>query len=570
MPMSEQYVYDVFISFAGEDRIWTEEQVLRRLQRCRTMDGRMPRIFFDRSRTGVQTGEPWGQSLANAVLESRKFVAIYSRSYFSKPACNYELEAANELDLDRRMRLINPVLYDLTLEKVPLRVASAQYIRIDWPDWFERLCDALELTPAREVLTLGFKGDLPSSIEVNNTLPPVRIEVYSDSGGRGRDVAISISTKTGDLRGELTVISRNGVAEFSDLSFAEPHDKPVSLFASADGCISASSKGIQVLRPAVPEIPAGVSIDATGNPFFFCKGEALALITEDCLAIWSIEGRQVGKSFRFDAPLRFIVRDQDHIAVADWAGHVRIIAQDGQISEWDFGAQDEKLAIPGGMVLSERHLFLGFWNGNLYRLQPDNERELIGQHAAGVQALAAIGNRIVVVDLEGKLVMWEADRVIFSSDTGERCIHGMKTVGDGVIFVGENHLLKFAPQTKSIFREALRLCAPLTTLTDVDCPLICDDQGRGFRFNAGLTREIRFQVPPGARPVSADHSGKWAVFRQPDGTHTLLRRHQVVYTHHGPLAVSPDGHHFAIGEHRRLRLLDENAIHTLISGRENG
>lgn len=567
--MSADYEYDVFISFAGEDRIWTEEQVLRRLQRCRTMDGRMPRIFFDRSRTGVQTGEAWDESLAKAIDVSRKFVAIYSRSYFSKEACKFELRIANERDLGRRMRFINPVLYDLTLEKIPRHVTDAQYIRIDWPDWFERLCDALELTPAREVLMLGFKGDLPSSIEVNNTLPPVMVEVYSDSGGRGRDVAINLSTKAGDLRGDLTVISRNGVAEFSDLSFAEAHDKPVSLFASADGCASVSSKGIRVLPPAVTRIPAGVSVEATGNPWFFCNGEALALITDNTLAIWSIEGRQVSKGWRFFAPLRFIIRNQDHIAVGDWAGRVRIVAQDGESSEWDFSAQDEKLAIPGAMVLAEGRLFLGFWNGNLYRLQPGNQRELIGQHPAGVQALAVPGNRIVVVDLEGNLVMWDGDRVISNIDTGERYIHGMKTVGTGAVFVGGNHLLKYVPQTKSLFREALRLSGALTTLTDVDCPLVCDDQGRGFRFNAGLTPEIRFQVPPGARPVSADHSGRWAVFRQPDGTHTLLRRHQVVYTHSGPLAVSPDGHHFAISENGRLRLLDEDAIHTLINRGRN-
>src|SRR6476660_526103 len=117
--MSKVYNYDVFISFAGEDRIWTEEQVLRRLQRCRKADGCMPKIFFDRSRTGVQTGEAWDESLANAVPESRKFVAIYSRSYFSKSACRYEMNTANRLDLDRSMRFINPVLYDLTLEKIP-------------------------------------------------------------------------------------------------------------------------------------------------------------------------------------------------------------------------------------------------------------------------------------------------------------------------------------------------------------------------------------------------------------------------------------------------------------------
>jgi hypothetical protein len=565
------FCYDVFISYASEDRAWAEERVLKPLQRCRTADGRVPKIFFDREREGLQVGEEWQGALAKAIQDSQKFVPIYSRNYFSKQPCIWELNIANGLDLARKERKLNPILLDVTASRdVPSEVRSAQFVSVDVHDWLARLCHAIGFEPAKEVLTLRFKSHLPAMLVVNNTLPPVEVEVFSDAHGHGPNVEVNLSAKKGGLRGDLTVISRNGVAEFSDLSFSEPHDKPMSIFASADGCVSASSSAFRVLPPPAPVIPLGRSIDVFGDPFFFPNGQALAVLVSGRLSVWNTEGKQVGESLPIDAPIRFIVRDEGFIAIADWTGHIWIVAQNGQAYEWDFSSQNEKLAVPGGIALIGGCAYVGFWNGNVYRLQPGSEAELLWQHPLGVQALSTVGKRIAIVDLAGKLLLWESGVSISAVETGESCIHNMKTVGDNVILVGERHLLKYLPQSKSLLREPLHLATIHATLADISCPIVCDVQGRGFRFDAGLTPKKRFQIPAGAFPVSADHVGVWAVCRLAEGAHILLRGHQVVHTHAGPLAVSPDGQHFALGENDALRLLDPVVIETLIEREKNG
>jgi hypothetical protein len=143
----------------------------------------------------------------------------------------------------------------------------------------------------------------------------------------------------------------------------------------------------------------------------------------------------------------------------------------------------------------------------------------------------------------------------------------LAVVSGSVILVGERHLLKFLPRSRTLLKEPLRLSDILCVLPDVESPIVCDVEGRGFRFNTGLTAGRRFQVPAGAYPVSADHAGELAVFRQLDGAHLVLRGHQVVYTHPGYLAVSPDGRSFAVGDAGRLRVLDRAAFDNLLGAR---
>jgi len=557
--------YDIFISYASEDRAWVEDRLLRPLQRCRTTDGRRPEIFFDRDDTGLQVGEAWEPALAAAIKSSLKFVPVYSRNYFSKEPCTWELGIANRSDLARKKGKINGVLLDPTAASiVPVEVENAQFVSIDIPDWFARLCKAIGLEPGTEVLKLSFREQLPATVAANDPLPSIGIEVQPESGGRGRDVEITLASKFGEIRGELTVFSRNGVAEFHDISFAVPYDKPITLLASADNCVSASSSPLKVVRSTNPAAKPGTLIHAEGDPVFFSNGKALAVMASDVLGVWSMEGGQIGQERRIHAPIRIIVRSQDHIALADWAGRVCLLGQDGQTHEWNFGGQTNKLAIPGAVALVGGDVYIGFWNGTIYRLQPGNEPALLLHHPVGVQALAAVGSGLAMVDLGGRLMFWEGAGSTSVIETGETCIHSMKSISDGVNIVGERNLLKYFPKSKSLMREPLRLGAILAVLADVDCPIVCDAHGHSLRFNAGLTAE-RFQVPVGACPVSADNSGIWAVFRQSDGNHLLMRRHQVVYTCAGSIAVSPDGRHFVIEENRALRLLDSAGMEALIN-----
>ena len=83
--MSSAARYDLFLSYAGTDRAEVRE-LARDLERAGL------RVFLDE--TDVELFEPITDAIAAALRSSRALLAYYSRSYSSRPACQYELTAA--------------------------------------------------------------------------------------------------------------------------------------------------------------------------------------------------------------------------------------------------------------------------------------------------------------------------------------------------------------------------------------------------------------------------------------------------------------------------------------------
>lgn len=562
--------FDVFISYASEDRGWVEERIVRPLHRCRTVAGMIPSVFFDHDRHALEVGQSWSDALTESIRQSRSFVPIYSSRYFDKEMCRRELDTAYVLGTSGAPK-IAPVLIDLTSQgKIPPKMLSLQFIAVDMQDWFQRLCDGLNLQASAEVLTLQVRTLLPPTVIVNNTLPPIEVEVTTDSRARVRDVEITLSARRAELRGTVNAISRHGVAVFDDLSFVAPTERDILLLATADGCVSHASNPFRVVRPASVAAPAGTRLITSGDPIFFAGGNELIVHRSDRFRVWTAEGKALGAELPITAPIRLMARDASMIGIADWTGRVRTLTASGETAEWTCAAPEDGLTIPGGLALAGGTAYVGFWNGDVYELRAGAPPRHMLHHPAGVQCLAVLGDSIALVDLSGRLTLYEEDRLIGGVETGEPCVHSLTAVAHSLILVGEHHLLKYLPASETLLKEPLRLAGIRGVLSDSETPVVCDVQGRGFRFDAGLTPRRRFQVPAGARPASADHHGEWAVFRQTDGTSLVLSGHRVVYTHAGPLAVSPDGQRFAVGEAGGLRLVDRAELEDLIGRRPDG
>ncbi len=90
---AEVYDYDVFISYARQDRAWVIPHVFTPLREAVLADGRKLTIFFDTS--SIRSGTAWQTKLALAIDASRFIVPIYSEAYFKQPYCRFEIMRAH-------------------------------------------------------------------------------------------------------------------------------------------------------------------------------------------------------------------------------------------------------------------------------------------------------------------------------------------------------------------------------------------------------------------------------------------------------------------------------------------
>ncbi len=562
------YRYDVFISYARVELAWVTTALYEPLQRCRTADGSVPRVFLDVGPDGLQVGHNWMEELANAIEASRKVILVFSKPYFASKMCQWEMKLAHSRDPTNAANTLLPILKDPGTEVDWLAGKLIQQLSSDAPGWFPQLCVALGVEPVEERVSLRFRDGPPESVQVNNTLAPIRVEVAPPQRSRG--VEVTLAAPGGVLRGSLTVVANDGIAEFSDLSMAEASARPLTLVASAAGCDPATSGAFRVVPPPSPRMPDGggdsVLVPAVGEAVFFDDGRSLAVIAPDRVSVFTSEGARAGDGHRLKSPLRWIVRRKQWLVLADWTGRVVILDQQGAAAEWEFGSTDGGLAVPGGGAIADDRVVVGFWNGDVYRLRPGTRKEKVFTHPRGVQGLAVAAGAIAAVDHSGSLVLRAEDGSVREVPTGERLVHAVLARGDGVIVVGARHLLTRRVAGGDLLRESTGIGETDAVLGHVECPVVCDAQGRGIRFDSGLSVVCRFHVPAGAAPTSADDPGDWTAFRQSDGNRLLMHRQKVVHTHRGgTLAVSPDGEWFALGERRGVRILGRDALLRLVA-----
>jgi hypothetical protein len=119
--------YDVFVSYAhdpAENRAWVKHAIVAPLAALRHADGTPYRIFFDEA--AIKVGTQWKTEIELALLGTRCFVPVYSERYFERPYCREEIEIADQLRIEGRLRIL-PVAR--AVDGVPERyLRKAQYL----------------------------------------------------------------------------------------------------------------------------------------------------------------------------------------------------------------------------------------------------------------------------------------------------------------------------------------------------------------------------------------------------------------------------------------------------------
>jgi hypothetical protein len=133
--------YDVFVSYAhepSEHKAWVKARVLGPLAALRGPSGKPLRIFFDESE--IKVGRQWKAEIEPALLGTRCFIPVYSERYFELPYCREEIEMADQLRTEGRLRMF-PVARDV--KAIPERyLRKLQYIDAQGDGSFEaELCE---------------------------------------------------------------------------------------------------------------------------------------------------------------------------------------------------------------------------------------------------------------------------------------------------------------------------------------------------------------------------------------------------------------------------------------------
>ena len=121
--------YDVFVSYAHdppENKTWVKNTIILPLVALRHADGRPFRIFFDEA--SISVGRQWKSEIELALLGTRFFLPVYSARYFERPYCREEMEIADQLRIEGRLRMF-PVAREVG--EVPERyLRKVQYIDV--------------------------------------------------------------------------------------------------------------------------------------------------------------------------------------------------------------------------------------------------------------------------------------------------------------------------------------------------------------------------------------------------------------------------------------------------------
>jgi hypothetical protein len=563
--------YDVFISYAGED-YRTAKEIQDALHACTTADGRRPRVYLDVSREGTTPGENFEHFLEEALTGSRRIVALYSPVYFDKPLCQWELHQALMLQHYQDIQLI-PVLIDPAAQ-VPYVASKIQWLAVTRPNWFDELRVLLGLLPAAPSgQALRFADPVPD-VQVNHTLPEVRVTITGSDGApvrrSGDFVTLVAEPASAVLSGTRTVFTEAGTARFGDLSFPAAIPE-VRLVASAPGGATAMTPPFRVQpsaqRPAAEPSEIRTVLGAAGRPIFFPDGRTLAALDGDRLTVLSAKGAGTD-SARLTEEARAWARGTRYLAVADWSGRVIVADPRGSLRVVDLTAPSGVRApnVPGALAFRGDDLFVGMWNGAVWLLPADGTApQRVLEHPAGVQQLAVDDDSLLVGGLDGRLAVLPG---ALGAD-GPGTSHALEPVQLGIVsiprlalIVAERNVHRLDKAAGQVKPFELPVTPIAGTLPGPELSTIIDADGRGVCFDSELRVRAGFHTVPGARPVSADQAGQLVVFRYPDGSYALMRGGRIVFTTAYPLTVSPDGLLAALSNGTQIALLPPDELHS--------
>ncbi|HUP94921.1 MAG TPA: toll/interleukin-1 receptor domain-containing protein [Burkholderiales bacterium] len=145
--------YDVFVSYAHdppENKAWVKSAIVAPLEKLRHADGTPYRVFFDEA--SIKIGRKWKTEIELALLGTRCFLPVYSERYFERPYCREEIEIADQLRIEGRLRMF-PIARQF--EGIPERyLRKVQYIdaRAN-PEFMQELIEQIGSQPCDQRLS---------------------------------------------------------------------------------------------------------------------------------------------------------------------------------------------------------------------------------------------------------------------------------------------------------------------------------------------------------------------------------------------------------------------------------
>jgi hypothetical protein len=126
---AERHDYDVFISYAHQEKGWVVEHVFHPFRDARLPDGKKLSVFFDTS--SIRPGTAWESKLALAIDGSRFIVPVYSEAYFKQPYCRFEIMRAHRkwILAGEDSRCVLPIMRGHPV--IPAAVDDIQALSID-------------------------------------------------------------------------------------------------------------------------------------------------------------------------------------------------------------------------------------------------------------------------------------------------------------------------------------------------------------------------------------------------------------------------------------------------------
>ena len=96
-------IYDVFISYSHGDSIWVKQNLYNPLNEFKKPDGSKLNIFFDEKSIGI--GEAFTIKYMKAIVDSKLFVSVMSKEYYSKNHCRNEMDLAVKRSIENLIKL---------------------------------------------------------------------------------------------------------------------------------------------------------------------------------------------------------------------------------------------------------------------------------------------------------------------------------------------------------------------------------------------------------------------------------------------------------------------------------
>ena len=541
--------FDVFVSYAHDDARAVRSMLYDELLRCRTADGRRPRVFIDDDPESLAPGKPTLPTILEAIEGCHYFVPVLSSAYVASGPCCAELNAAAQQQWlgEGRLSLVPLLLGRLDPAEIPRVVRQFQYLPMEGPDWFRALCRRLQLTQESAARRLSFRTG-PADVAAGAVLPAVEVAVDGgDEPGRPGPL-VTVGSEADGLRGTTTRPAEHGVAVFDDLWFEDPVPAGTRLAATAGGHAGTVSAPFAVLaarQPARPVLGRGRRLGPPGAVRFL-SDQRLLVLRPDGVELADTDGRVLARA-RLDGPVRFVRRAGELAVVAGWSGQLLVGTGDGTLRGWDLGERG-RFTVPGDVSLAGSDLEVGLWDGTVHwiGLRASGQPERVLEDPAGVQALEVVAGRRYVLGLDGWLRAYERGRLVAAREL-EPVVRLLKAFDRWLLAVGTSTVYRLSLDLDEVLTESVPF--EVTGASgESDLPLVVCANGDGFRIDEQLAMGRHFRAPPGARLWSVDQSGDRCTLTNPDGSGTLVDGTDVVAVPGGgPLAVSPGGELLAVG-----------------------